>query len=117
MATANEQKLIIAEGQRQLFFERMQQIFDLSRNLSDPDDLDNFLCSCETVDDIRNNFQQCIAVVNSLLLKIDSKSKPDFNQWLAFEDLYCRVKRKQAQVDKPSSSFKSSNVNNTDVIT
>lgn len=109
---SNEQKLKILECQRQLFFERMQNAYDLSRNLNDPSAIDSFLCSIVTLDEVRSNFQQCITDINTLSLKIEKGSEPDFNQWLAFEDLYCRVKRKHSQLEpKSSSSMTKQNVN------
>lgn len=58
-------------------------------------------------DETRINFQQCLKDINQLILKIDTDSKPDFNKWLAFEDLYCRIKRKRSQLEsKPTMSVK-----------
>lgn len=97
-SSSNEQKIKLLECQRQLYFERIQQIYDNSRkDLNNPEALEDFLCSVETLDEIRSNFQQCVKDINLIFLKMDKDSVPDFNKWLAFEDLYCRIKRKHTQ--------------------
>lgn len=111
MPTANEQKLQVLEGKREIFFQRLQTVYDNSRrDLHDHEILEEFLCSIETLDEIRNDFQLCVQEINAITLKINEDAKPEFKTWLAFEDLYCRIKRKYTLfADKPRSDDKSQN--------
>lgn len=104
---ANEQKLKLLESQRELFFQRIHIIYDYSCcDLKDPEALDNFLCSVESLEDLRTNFQSAAKEYNVTLLKIDKENVPDSESWLSFEEMYCRIKRKLSMFTPPKVEFK-----------
>lgn len=83
------------------YFARMQRIYDSSKAIKDPDARDEFISATETIDEIREQYLNCLHNINSTKMEMDDNFDPDFNSWSAFKDLYCKVRRVKNQLLKP----------------
>lgn len=98
MATSKAQEklrkqLVLQKCCRENYFTRMQRLYDDSKSISDSALREIFVSNCQTIDQIRSDFRQCVNDINAIQMDLDPDYKPDFSTWSSFEDLYCQVIR------------------------
>lgn len=88
----SESKLTMLIAKKEALFERLNRIFNLSKNTSIFESRKNekFLAESETISDLSPKFESIIDQINDLQFKLYQKS-PDFTALSAFEDLYSSI--------------------------
>lgn len=76
-----EIKLKLLEGQKEIYFERMQRIYKQSLESTDPISQQDFLEDAETVEIIRDSFMKTLVEINSLT----PGYTPNFQPWNALD--------------------------------
>lgn len=70
-AKALRKEIVLQETCREAYFTRLQRMYDSSSTLSSPELIDNFICTSETIDDIRRDFMKTIHDTNSLNMEFN----------------------------------------------
>lgn len=91
-------------AKRDMLFSRIQVMSDCSKNISDEDTKESFLCSIETVDDIRMDFEKTLDKINTFELEMNPDFVVNYQNLSSFEDLFCRVKRVAKSLQIPTKS-------------
>ncbi|XP_045453907.1 uncharacterized protein LOC123663262 [Melitaea cinxia] len=87
-------QLVIMEQKRNAIFSYLQEIFDMSKNVSTRPSLrEDFLDASSNIDTLRSEFNKIVEDYNSRLLLLNPSAKPEFGSLTSFERLYSRVKR------------------------
>lgn len=98
-----ENTILVLESRRAAYFERLQTIYTSSKNLSDQEEIEQFLARVETLPEIRESYLSTVETINTLHLELSpGKYKPDHKSWLAFEELYCRIQRVIKNINRES---------------
>lgn len=85
-------ELTILTAKQNALFECIQQIYDLSKDVSDSKAKENFLRESSNIENIRNEFQLALENTNRRLLIVQPTSSPNFKPMIAFEQLYSCIK-------------------------
>ena len=100
-----EIELQILIAKRNSLFARLQNIFDLSKDVSISIEQRNlFLSSASNIDQLRNEFEKILYSCNMINLKLNSKYQVDYQPWTSFEDLYCRIKHLSSTISSTEQS-------------
>ncbi|KAJ0171125.1 hypothetical protein K1T71_013324 [Dendrolimus kikuchii] len=76
----DQPQLAVLKAKREVYFQRMQQLYDLAKSSDmSPDD---FLHKCSTIDEIHSKFEQILDDYNSLCLELNPKYQIDYKVWL-----------------------------------
>lgn len=107
MATSSpsvlQRKLKLAEGKRAQCFLRIQNVYDLIRNLNESN-ASTFVAQAQMADDLRSEFQSHMDEINMLNLELNEDYIVNYKSMNAFDDLYCVVKSKLSKLDAPKPS-------------
>lgn len=79
----------LIESRMQAYFSRLQSIYDASSNISTSQLQDTFLRSAYNLDQLRTDYLKSIDELNLLKMQNDPEFSPDYNAFLAFEEIYC----------------------------
>ncbi|XP_059054953.1 uncharacterized protein LOC131849000 [Achroia grisella] len=80
-------------SRRSAYFERVQSIYNSAKNLVDDVSIELFLSKVESLDSIRNDYLSTLESINAIETRLKPNHQPSHQAWLAFEDLYCYIKR------------------------
>lgn len=93
-------ELILVEKKRNTLFEFIQTVYENSKKArTDDESRERFLCSVETIDEIRTEFRNLVNEHNILLLKSNPAAIPSYHALISFDDLFGRIKRVLKQVE------------------
>ncbi|VVC86972.1 unnamed protein product [Leptidea sinapis] len=108
-----DSELVMLQAEREVSFQIVQNIYDLSQKSIDIDTAarERFLDESANIDELRNEFKQTLKKYNARLLYLTPSAEPDYSSLVAFESLYSRVKRLQTQYTVQSSVASCSNDN------
>ncbi|XP_047983961.1 uncharacterized protein LOC125224589 [Leguminivora glycinivorella] len=102
-----EDELSMLEAKRNVFFELVQGIYKKSL-VADTDAVsrESFLDAADTIDELRTEFKEVVNEYNRTLLRTKMAAVPNYQPLIAFEDLYCRIRRvvKRLQPAAPPAS-------------
>ncbi|XP_047999640.1 uncharacterized protein LOC125236758 [Leguminivora glycinivorella] len=102
-----EDELSMLEAKRNVFFELVQGIYKKSL-VADTDAVsrESFLDAADTIDELRTEFKEVVNEYNRTLLRTKTAAVPNYQPLIAFEDLYCRIRRvvKRLQPAAPPAS-------------
>lgn len=106
--TADEQKLELLHSKKEAIFQRMNDLFTLSKTISSSTSYEsrtneNFMAESETIENWQMKYEQIIDEMNIINLKINPDFKVSHKSLFAFEDLYSRVKRIRNKINSLSA--------------
>ncbi|KAL4721033.1 hypothetical protein ACJJTC_005347 [Scirpophaga incertulas] len=89
-----EDELSMLEAKRNTLFELVQGIYKKSLTV-DTDDIsrESFLDAIDTIEEIRLEFKEVVNEHNRTMLRSKITTVPNYQPIIAFEDLYCRIRR------------------------
>ncbi|XP_061707388.1 uncharacterized protein LOC133517655 [Cydia pomonella] len=102
-----EDELSMLEAKRNIFFELVQGIYKKSLVVdTDLASRESFLDAADTIDELRSEFKEVVNEYNRTLLRARAAAVPNYQPIIAFEDLYCRIRRvvKRLQPAAPPAS-------------
>ncbi|XP_063630426.1 uncharacterized protein LOC134801759 [Cydia splendana] len=102
-----EDELLMLEAKRNIFFELVQSIYNKSLVIdTDVASRESFLDAAENIDELRSEFKEVVNEYNRTLLRAKEAAVPNYQPIIAFEDLYCRIRRavKRLQPAAPPTS-------------
>lgn len=104
----NDLRMLYAK--RDMLFSRIQVMSDSSKNIYDEETKESFLCSMETVDDIRIDFEKTLDKINTFELEVNPDFVVNYQNLSSFEDLFCRVKRAAKLLEMSAKSEEKLNI-------
>ncbi|XP_044741885.1 uncharacterized protein LOC123302859 [Chrysoperla carnea] len=113
MAEQLKRKLRIFEAKKQTLFQRLQRLYDISKDLSDPNVLNNFKISYMSLDETRSQLLEIVEKINTISLELDNASIPNFQILDTIEELCGHIKMVKYSISKEKSEIKT---NNTEII-
>ncbi|CAH0403928.1 unnamed protein product [Chilo suppressalis] len=100
----SDAQLKLLHAKRDNLFARMQLICDSSSKIEDETIREMFLCSIETVDKLRLDFENVLDRINTLELELNPEFLVNYDALSSFEDLVCRTKRVAKSLEIPVES-------------
>lgn len=109
----NKNKLALLQAKRNAHFERMQNIFELSKqDMNDETCRESFLNNVANLQSLRSEFQSVLDAFNTCSIKVDPNATISYQSWISFEELYCRVQRVVNLLKIEKSEIKETHKNN-----
>lgn len=97
--------LVILEAKRNAFFARLQQIYGSAVQARD-DEVQRkiFFNNVSNLDQLRSDFERVLDSYNERAIQLNPDATVNYHSWLAFEEMYCKIKRTQAELEKSAES-------------
>lgn len=100
-----QNELVILEAKRSAFFARLQTIYKLSvKAYADEIQRKTFLNSVSNLDQLRSDFERVLDSYNECVLRLTPDATANYQSWIAFEDMYCQIKRIQSEIESSPES-------------
>lgn len=98
-----EMDLFMLEERRNVLFEFVQKVYQNALKAhTNPELKEKFLGSVATIDEVRTEFRHLVDEYNRTLLRKESGAKPNYQPIIAFEEVYCQIKRVLNLCEPPS---------------
>lgn len=116
MATSSEKKIktnnkpkfsakyLLLEAKTNGIFEIVQDIYDLSLKVSDPQIKLQFLSRIHSLDELRSSFINTLDEFIMTQLEDDPSSKPNYSALKSFDELHCYIKQTVSALNPPPSN-------------
>lgn len=89
-ATESTPQIMMLEARIQVFFMRLQKIYDSSQNITSLE-FKTIMGSISCLEQLRKDFLHTLDELNLAKLQFNPELKPDFNSFLAFDEMYCCI--------------------------
>lgn len=101
----SQSDLVILEAKRNAFFTRLQQIYGLSVKAREDDvQRKTFLHNVSNLDQLRSDFERVLDSYNECVIRLNPNASVNYQSWLAFEEMYCKIKRTQTEIENSAES-------------
>lgn len=88
----NSPAVKLAEAKVKGFFACLQGIYDASRNISSSELQGRFIHSASNIEQLRTDYLQAVEHFNLVQMENDPTFEPDYQNFIAFENLYSSIK-------------------------
>lgn len=102
-------ELTVLIHRKQRMFQQLQVVYDMTRDLSDPENIQLFLMHVSDINDLRSSFEKIIFEIFEKELQSDPKSTLRSHELQSFDDLYFRVKLSANKIKPKDDSDNSDN--------
>lgn len=102
-----QRRLKVLLGQREMYFARIQSLYEYGKKLQDPASLKYFMVKFKTLEPTKLEFLKTVTEINEVQVEMEpEKYIPDFKAVESFDDLYCHILNfaEQANLQKSESS-------------
>lgn len=91
MTAKQESRLKVLVGKKEMYFQRIQTLYNYGKNFQDPASLRNFRIKFKSLESTKTEFMQTLEDIVQVQLSIDADYQPDLKAAESFDDLYCHV--------------------------
>lgn len=104
MSKANEAKLKNLTAKKEVLFQRIQRLYDDSKNIKTAKVLENFKIRFNSFEETKKSFNEIMDAINLTSLELDDKFSPDYKPLDSFQELCDHIQATANQVFSKSSS-------------
>lgn len=97
-------RLKALQCKKEALFQRLQVLYDKSKQVKDPKLLKEFSIRYLTLQETKSDFTQVVEEINLLSLELDATFTPNYQELNVFDELYCRIKSVAQSVLKEEHS-------------
>lgn len=103
-----EGKVQVLEAKKAILFQRVQRLFDYSKDLTSRSNVGNFNLYYDSLESTRNQFAETVEQVNHLKVQINDEFVPDFQSLDVIDQMYCHIKQAAKLLPSKSESTNAS---------
>lgn len=98
---AKERNLATLQARQETLFNRVQILFDLSKEVDDASKLLSFKVRFEKLEETKQDFERIISEINLVKLELNSEHIPNEQSLIAFDELYYAVQVVAVRITSP----------------